>query len=326
MIRIPKYEILLMIMVFGLPHFNAMAQRSITFSGYQWLVKAGSGGPGPNHWSDSDSSVWLDNSGYLHLKIRKSDNIWYCPEVYLNSSLGYGTYKFVVESDLAQFDKNIVVGLFLYEDDTKEIDIEFARWGNALTVPGWYTIQPPPYTAANQHNFDIDSGFLLSSHSFDWLPDKTYFRSIKGVEEVVPPNNNLFAEWTYTGTPQPTAGNERLHINFWLFQGLQPSNKKDAELVIRKVEFKPANGIKEELENSFNIFPNPAQDKISFQVPESSFSRAEIINEQGIVLQTFNISSSNAVHDISFLHEGLYIVRVNDGHTSFSKKLIVQKH
>lgn len=326
MIKIRHPLLLLFMIVFGLQNYQSMAQRSITFSGYEWWVKNGSGGPGPNLWSDNDSSVWIDKSGYLHLKIKKTGNNWYCSEVNLNSSLGYGTYNFVVESDLAKFDKNIVVGLFLYEDDTKEIDIEFARWGNALTVPGWYTIQPPPYTAANQHSFDIDTGVQLSTHSFDWLPDKTYFRSIKGVEEVVPPNNNLLAEWTYTGIPQPSAGNERLHINFWLFQGLQPSNKKDAELVIRKVEFKPANGIKEELENGFDIFPNPAQDKISFQVPENSSFRAEIINEQGVILQTFNICSSNAVHDISFLPEGLYFLRINDGNMFFSKKLIVQKH
>jgi hypothetical protein len=34
--------------------------RTITFAGRSWEVKSGTGGPGPNNWSDSASSVWVD--------------------------------------------------------------------------------------------------------------------------------------------------------------------------------------------------------------------------------------------------------------------------
>ena len=44
--------------------------RTISFAGRKWTVKTGTGAPGPNYWSDSSSSVWVDSSG-LHLKIRK---------------------------------------------------------------------------------------------------------------------------------------------------------------------------------------------------------------------------------------------------------------
>jgi hypothetical protein len=39
----------------------------ITFSGYQWMVKEGTGlGPGPNNWSANN--VWVDANGDLHLQ------------------------------------------------------------------------------------------------------------------------------------------------------------------------------------------------------------------------------------------------------------------
>lgn len=321
-----KITIFFLLSILSMRQYQAMAQRSINFSGYEWWIRNGSGGPGPNQWSNSDSSVWLDKSGYLHLKIRKTGDNWYCSEVNLNTSLGYGSYKFVVESDLAELDQNIVVGLFLYEDDTKEIDIEFARWGNMLTVPGWYTVQPPPYTASNQHSFDIDTRVAISTHSFDWLPDKTYFKSIKGVEEVVPPNNNLLAEWTYTGSPQPTVGNELMHINFWLFQAKPPSDKKEAEIIIRKFEFKPANGIDEESANLLKIFPNPAQNTIRIELPEACTSNAEIINSIGIICDAFQFAGNNSDHDISLLPPGVYVLKIAGEVKTFSKKFIISKH
>lgn len=309
-----------------LQHFEIMAQRSINFSGYTWWIKNGSGGPGPNLWSDSDSSVWVDKSGSLHLKIRKSGNNWYCSEVTLNSSLGYGTYKFVVESDLAKLDKNIVAGLFLYEDDTKEIDIEFARWGNVLTVPGWYTVQPPPYTDANQHSFEIDTGVVISSHFLDRLPDKTYFRSIKGVEEVVPPNNNLMAEWTYTGSQQPTIGNELLHINFWLFQAKPPTDKNEAEIIIRKFQFEPENSLEEETTRQMKVSPNPAQSTLFIELPDNGFYKAEIFNNAGIICNTFQCSGSNSTLDISLLPSGVYFLKITNNEKTFSKKFIISSH
>ena len=45
--------------------------RSITFSGLNWLVKGSRGriGPGHNHFSDSFDNVWVDAQGRLHLRV-----------------------------------------------------------------------------------------------------------------------------------------------------------------------------------------------------------------------------------------------------------------
>src|SRR6266568_3108242 len=109
--------------------------RTIEFSGNQWVVKDGGEerrGPGPNYFSSSPENVWVDSQGQLHLKITNRNNRWYCAEVSLEKPLGYGTYEFFVNGRFDQLDPHVVDGLFLYEDDAHEIDIEFGRWERGL--------------------------------------------------------------------------------------------------------------------------------------------------------------------------------------------------
>lgn len=66
--------------------------RSIDFAGRKWIVKSGYGGPGPNNWSDSEQSVWIDENEWLHLKIREVDGTWYCSEVYTEEPTQYSIH------------------------------------------------------------------------------------------------------------------------------------------------------------------------------------------------------------------------------------------
>jgi hypothetical protein len=114
--------------------YPPLPERTISFSGYQWAVRntTGKQGPGPNFFNDS--SVSVDDKGYLHLWIRKNaaTGRWECAEITSKLSFEYGTYLFVVEGVIDKFDKNIVLGLFNYSgnDGLDEMDIEIARWGN----------------------------------------------------------------------------------------------------------------------------------------------------------------------------------------------------
>ena len=48
--------------------------------------------------NDYDSAnSWVDSRGYLHLRMGMQGGRWSCAEVNLTRSLGYGTYKFVVQ-------------------------------------------------------------------------------------------------------------------------------------------------------------------------------------------------------------------------------------
>lgn len=61
---------------------DGVQQTTIEFAGHTWNVKSGTGGPGPNNWSNSNNSVWVDNEGKLHLKIRYINGKWVCAEIY----------------------------------------------------------------------------------------------------------------------------------------------------------------------------------------------------------------------------------------------------
>lgn len=209
--------------------------RTVSWSGYDWTVKKSKGriGPGPNYFSDSTSNVWVDAAGKLHLRITKAGNRFQCAEIIGPTSLGYGTYRFEIESDLAAFDRNAVLGLFTWSDapaeNHRELDIEFARWGSATNVPGQYVVQPWD-VAANIHRFDWPTGILDSSHWFRWAPGRVDFAS-----EV--PGATL-RSWTGTNLV-PTPGDERPRLNLWLMGGKRPANGSPLEIVVRSFTFTP---------------------------------------------------------------------------------------
>ncbi|MCF8260940.1 MAG: T9SS type A sorting domain-containing protein [Melioribacteraceae bacterium] len=248
-----KLNFIFLVLIFALTYYTInKAQTKINFSGIEWIVKNGTGGPGPNNWSNDSKSVWVDSTGALHLKIRKEGNKWYCAEVYAQQSFGYGEYRFYVSSDLENYNQNIVVGLFLYENDSREIDIEFSKWGNNSNKSGWYTIQPPPYSNS-QKNFELNLTGLNSTHSFNWSANNIIFQSYQGHFASLPSSNYLIERWNYTGDKNPPLGKERLHINFWLFGGNPPSNQEEAELIINAV-FIPTGSIQ------INLSPKEAID------------------------------------------------------------------
>lgn len=299
---------------------DTFSQRVIHFSGLDWNVRSGSGGPGPNSWSDSNENVWVDSTGSLHLMIRKSGNTWYCSEVYLKKSYGYGKYVFHVTSDVETYDSTIVVGLFTYENDSREIDIEFARWTDNSNPAGWYTIQPPPYSFQNQQSFQLGLNGFSSIHYFNWQSASIEFRSTKPYTFIVPPNDSLINEWTYTGSNNPPTGNERLHINFWLFQGKPPAGISARELIISRVEVPGVSAIDE---NTFTVkrpvlSPVPCKDMLSVEFPAGSdYTAASIFSILGNQLLTMEINPDRKTEiDVSSLSSGIYIIRFsNSGNT-----------
>ena len=137
---------------------EAAYPSTISFSGYSWYVEnsAQPVNPGPNCWSNSPENVWVDENGWLHLKITYSNGHWYCAELTSTRTFGYGTYAFYTASRIDTLDKNVVLGLFAYKDDSHEVDIEFSKWGILDYSNGWFTVQPPPYiNGVNQKSFNI---------------------------------------------------------------------------------------------------------------------------------------------------------------------------
>lgn len=213
-----------------------MLTKTIEFAGIIWDIKSGNGsGPGPNNWSNSSDSVWVDSNGNLHLKIRKVGNTWHCAEIVAQKSFGYGEYRFYVANNVQNYDPNIVAALFTYENDDREIDIEFTKWGKSYNNDGWFTVQPEPYNKSNQKCFMLNLSGNHSTHKFIWAPNNIFFQSYHGHYPTVPSLEYLINEWTYTGKHNPKVGKERLILNLWLFEGKPPENQQEAEFIISAV-------------------------------------------------------------------------------------------
>ena len=211
--------------------------QTIMFAGINWQVKDSIGSPGPNNWSNSSQNVWVDSLGCLHLKISKINNKWYCSEIISDKKMDYGEYIFSIKSDMAIFDPNVVVGLFLYQDDNHEIDIEFSRWGIKSNNLCWYTIQPlNPY---RQASFSFENGLFSTTHKILWSKKNISFQSYTGNYSTIDSSNFVIGNWIYSGIHNPVPDSIRLHINFWLMNGLPPENQKNMELIIRSVKIQP---------------------------------------------------------------------------------------
>lgn len=214
-------------------------ERIIKFSGYDWVVRTSDDkrvGPGPNLFSDSEDNVWVDAQGRMHLKIVQKGGLWYCAGVILKNSLGHGKYVFYVANDVSKLDQNVVGGLFTYLNDEEEIDIEFSRWSNPNNMDSQFAVQPSD-RSGNKVRYDLNLTSELSTHSFNWQPDRIEFFSRQGHGLDVNDDNRIH-EWVYTGGDiPPSRGTERLRMNLWLFRGQVPSDAKEHEMIIEKFEY-----------------------------------------------------------------------------------------
>lgn len=208
----------------------------ITWNGVTWDVKSSRSavGPGPNLFDKTNVSV--DASGLLHLRIAKNaSGAWSCAEIIGPTSYGYGTYTFALASPVDTLDRNVVLGLFTWSDRApyahREIDIEFARWGNAGDPTNAQYVVQPYDKPAHLRRFTQPAA-SQSLHRFGWYPGQVSWASYNA-------SGGFIDDYAYAGTDVPRAGDERVHLNFWLFNGAAPTNGSPAEVIVSSFTFTP---------------------------------------------------------------------------------------
>lgn len=219
-------------------------QRKISWSGQDWYVKtsqsdnhSGKVGPGSNFFSDSTDNVWVDDNDKLHLKINYSNDRWNCAEIASATRLGYGTYRFYIDSRLDNLDRAATLGLFTWSDiapvtGNREIDLEFTTWNDSILPNNAQYVVQPYIVEGNMLRYPMTSA-VPSIHSFTWEPGKISFSS---TDESGSPINS----WDFVKTESiPKSADERIHMNLWVNNGSGPSSGQPVEMVISKFEFTP---------------------------------------------------------------------------------------
>ncbi len=213
-------------------------RRNINFAGYEWEVKSGFGNPGGNLWSSDTNQVWLDERQRLHLTLQNINDRWISSEVISQDTFGYGTYTFYIDADPAAYDPHVVAGIFLYQDERNEIDIEFSRWGDAQNYRfGNYVIQPAEFPG-NQFRFPLLTHGTYTTHRIIWKPHEILFSSWHGHYDSPKPDQ-IIAQWQYAGRHIPVKNGLRLFFNIWLFQGIHPESQNKEKIIINNFTFEP---------------------------------------------------------------------------------------
>ncbi|MEO6206747.1 MAG: glycoside hydrolase family 16 protein [Candidatus Limnocylindrales bacterium] len=208
----------------------------VAWAGESWAVKTSRTpvGPGPNIFSKANVSV--DGAGRLHLRIaRDAAGVWSTAEIIGPRTYGFGTYSFTIESDVSDLDPNVVLGLFTWSDRARfahrEIDIEFARWGNAAdTTNAQYVVQP--WDATDHLSRFTQPATVTTTHRFTWQAGRIDWASQDA-------DGNIISSYSYAGPDVPPTGDERVRLNLWLFNGSAPTDGQPVEVIISSFAFTP---------------------------------------------------------------------------------------
>jgi hypothetical protein len=212
-------------------------QKIIHFGGYDWTALDGENDRGGGVNSYDSANAWTDQKGYLHLRMALHDGRWTCAEVNLTRSLGYGTYRFVVE-DSAHLEPSAVLGMYTLDiggknDGPNELDIEMSRWGNPTGKNGQYVVQPF-YVPENVARFAAPAGLL--THTFRWEPGMASFQTIHG--SASSSGTKIISAHVFT-SEIPAPATETVHIDLFAFHRSGNAEQNPAEVVIEKFEYLP---------------------------------------------------------------------------------------
>jgi len=117
-------------------------------------------------------------------------------------------------------------------------------------------------------------------------------------------------------------------VMYYNISGSWQSSEAQGVMMFRPYIYDETAGLEETKPayTSMQIYPNPAKDRIYFQLPPSSDGkdlRIEILDGSGRVIRN-TLSSSNSM-DISDLGQGLYYIRAHSGSVIYHSKLVVNR-
>jgi hypothetical protein len=211
---------------------------SLKFSGYDWAVRTiASDKGGMNNLYDSENA-WTDASGALHMQIKKKSGMWSCAEIFLNRSLGYGTYLVSVR-DTSHLEPAAIFSMFTFDEwasepQFREMDVEVGGWGDAANKRNARYVIQPLYIPGNLFAFTAPSGTL--TYVLRWESGHATFKTFRG--RSAGRGAQLVSEHEFTsGIPAPGKAIPRLI--FYVVASDKHPMQKPSEVVVEKFEYLP---------------------------------------------------------------------------------------
>ncbi|MDD4468239.1 MAG: hypothetical protein PHF68_03745, partial [Candidatus ainarchaeum sp.] len=230
----------------------------IPWCGVNWRAQMGTDqAPADNNWSRSPNNVWVDEDNKLHMTIKNDDGAWNCTEL-RTSPILFGKFTWTIESPIFNLDKNAIFGLFLYTDDTHEIDIEISRWTADQNDLILYSVQPSE-VEGNSTGYvpsvtidgitTAESGYSGSDLTcqIDWQPDYINWKAWDN-------NGNIIAEKHYTDVTQIPKVALELRMNLWLKHAI-PVDGNDIEIVISRATVFCGEAISYDVGEEYPVIP-----------------------------------------------------------------------
>lgn len=216
---------------------HLIAPKIIHFGGYDWTVSSSADIRNGELSRYEPSNAWVDDHGYLHLLMGEEEGVWHCAGVRLTRSLGYGTYRFVVQ-DSARLPPSAVLAMFTRDDrqeleDAAEMDIELSRWGKPQNRNADYVVQPY-YVPENTVHFNVPAGPV--TYVLRWEPGSATFRAFAG-SSMAAGGRKIMDHVFRSGVPIPAA--ETVHLDFYDFRHSKSGLQHPVEIVVEKFEYLP---------------------------------------------------------------------------------------
>jgi len=207
---------------------------ALRFSGYQWEIRQISADLNNSRKLFAAANAWTDKSGFLHLRISEEQDHWVSADVRLSRSLGYGSYRWVVQ-DVSHLEPAAVLALFTWDDlgPSREMDIEISRWGEPEDKNGQFIVQPW-IVPQNTVRFNTPAGTL--TYWMNWQPGRVAFKIFRWASS----NNGApaAAEHVFT-SGVAVAGNERIRINMYPYDNARHPLRHESEVVLEEFEYLP---------------------------------------------------------------------------------------
>jgi hypothetical protein len=220
----------------GTPQFAPTG--SLKFSGYDWGVRMIANDKGGTNNLYDPENAWTDASGALHMQIKKKSDRWSCAEIFLNRSLGYGTYSVRVR-DTSHLEPAAAFSMFIFdewasEQHFREMDVEVGGRGNAAHKNNAQYVIQPFYIPGNLFAFAAPSGTLM--YALRWESGHATFKTFRGRSAGA--GAQLVSEHEFTsGIPVPGKAIPRLI--FYVVASDKNPMQKPSEVVVEKFEYLP---------------------------------------------------------------------------------------